>query len=313
MLVATSVPWSFRNVVFNFTFLGDRIPKTEIENILTSADEAITKLVDQTPFESIANNRFEHYAPNGNTLISIQANIGETITWTLLFRVLQGLYRFMIGMGAQQQHCQQLDFTIALAGQKNIGLGIIRYFRPRDGQVRRRETFLTLIPLLNETKAHSTNESSSLTAPDLNGVPFDWPIPKTSLILRIYFLGIPIPKEKVKALLQGAIAQVRPKASSRDRDEDIENGVFDWILPSVGDGTRTGVTIFTYRYREISWEQLFQILFGLYQFSSAFDMEAKEHYQALGFRIIDRYEIGGPLGVGSLSCTLFSISTPTPS
>lgn len=300
-LAATSVRFSYRDVLFNVTYLGVTIPKSEVSNLLASADEAITDLVDQAPLDSIPSNRFEHRAPSGNTLISIQAHVGETITWTLLSHVLQGLYRFMLGLGVQQQHCQQIDFTVAHAWHEIIGLGVILYFPPRESQVQRRETAPTSISLSNETSTRISNESNLLSASGRGEPPFDWDIPGTSLILRFHFLGMPIPKAKVIELLQGAIAQARLKATGGWEEEDIENGVYDRTLPSNGDGTRTGITILAYQYKDITWEQLLQTLTGLYQFITAFGVTAEQHYQTLGFRISDRHEVAGPLSTGSLS------------
>lgn len=297
--LTTSVPFEYRDIRFSFTFFGDPIPKRDVETVLTSADEAITDLVDQHPFESITNNRFEHRAIGGNTLISIQANVGKRITWTQLFRLLQGLYRFMVGMRVRQQHCQVLDFSVAIAGQGNVGLGVIRYF-PRDkDQAQKRGTMSASNTPLNETVLRLPKKSSLLPASTFDEKPLLWPVPRTSLVLSIHFAGVPIPKKNVKATLQGAMAEVRPWSSSDDGDEAIHHNAFDWTLPPNGDDTRTGVTVMAYHNCLITWNQLFQILFGLYQFTTAFDTNAEQHFQVLGFRIVNKFDL--KIGVGTLS------------
>ncbi len=295
--LTTSVPFAYRNILFDFTFFGGAIPKREVETLLTSADEAITDFVDEHPFDSIANNRFEHRAPGGNTLISIQANVGKSITWTQLFQMLQGLYRFMIGIGVRQQHCQVLDFFVAMPGQESVGLGVVRYFPRNKDRIQRRGTVSASIP--GGTVLQLPNGSSSLPASTVNAMPLLWPIPKTSLVLSIHYVGIPIPEQNVKATLQGAMAEVRPWSTSEDRDEAIHDGAFDWTLPPNGDGTRTGVTVLAYHNCIVSWKQLSEVLFGLYQFTTAFHANAEQHFQVLGFRIINKFQL--MIGVGTLS------------
>jgi len=298
LLVAASVPFAYGSIIFDFTTFEAPIPKREVENVLTSADEVISDLVDQSPFESITNNRFEHRALGGNTLISIQANVGKTITWAQLFCLLQGLYRFMIGMGVRQQHCQALDFTIGIAGQENVGLGIVRYLPRSENEVQKREPMLVSNSSLNQPVLPPANGSSLSPASILNEDPFIWHIPETSLSLNIYFFGILIPKEHVRATLEGAIAEILPNATGEKRDDGIENGAFDWSLPPTGDGTRTGVTVLASWNHDVTWEQLSEILYGLYQFTAAYEYSAEHRCQVLGFRIIDRHE--GKIAIGTL-------------
>jgi len=297
--LATTVPFAYNNILFEFTVFEDPIPKDEVEKVLKSADEAIADLVKDSPFQKISNNRFEHRAPNGDTLVSIQAKMGKEITWAQLSHVLQGLSRFMIGMGAREQHCRVLDFTIAIVGMGRVGFGVIRYF-PRDkDQALKRSIMPASNAFLNKTVLYSLNGSSSSSASTADPLPLPWPIPRTSLLLSFHFLGMPIPEQNVKATLQGAIAEVRPWSTSEDMDDAMQNDAFDWTLPPNGDGTRTGVTVLAYHGCVITWKQLSQILFGLYQFTTALDVDGGQHFHVLGFRIINQFNV--KIGLGTLS------------
>lgn len=297
--LATAVPFAYNNILFEFTVFEDPIPKDEVGKVLKSADEAIADLVDDSPSQTISNNRFEHRAPNGNTLVSIQAKTGKEITWAQLYRVLQGLSRFMVGMGAREQHCRVLDFAIAIAGMGRVGFGVVRYFPRLKDQVQKRSIMPASNALLNKTVLYSLNGSSSSSASTVNPPPLPWPIPRTSLLLSFHFLGMPIPEQNVKATLQGAIAEVRPWSTSEDMDDAMQNDAFDWTLPPNGDGTRTGVTVLAYHNCVITWKQLSQILFGLYQFTTALDVDGGQHFHVLGFRIINQFNV--KIGVGTLS------------
>lgn len=317
-MAPTSV--SSRKIVLAFIATGQPIPEDEVKNTLIDADQAIVDLVRDHPSQRIFHDRFEYRRPNGNMLISIQTNLDEEITWMELRRVLQGLYRYMTaGMDMQKTHYQALEFEIEAGGQEkpNIGVGLVWYFPPKESEVQRRFTPPLPISLVNEESARppnltfprSSNETTlrlpnaTIVLPEANNVQENelFPIPRTSLSLSFYFFGPPIPAQSIKATLQGATAKVRPFLNGPFEMDPIENDSFRWVLPlSREAGIPVAVTVFTYPRHEITWRQLFDVLFGLYAFTTTFGTDLqKAHYQVLGFRIVDLY--GKNLGVGTIS------------
>lgn len=313
-------PVSSRPIVLAFIAKGRPIPEHEAIGTLVDADLAIADLARDHPNQRIINDRFEYRLPTGNMLISIRTNLGEEITWAELRRVLHGLYRYMAaGMGTEETHYQELEFEIEAGGQEkpNIGYGLVQYFPPTENEVQKRVTLPFPISLSNEgalqlsnlTFKQPANETlrrlpnATLALPGTNNVREDmiFPIPKTSLSLSFYYFGPSIPAQSVKATLQGATAKVRPILSGPDEMDPIENDSFRWVLPlSREAGIPVAVTVFTYPRHEITWRQLFNVLFGLYAFTTTFGTDLEEtHYQVLGFRIVDHYSRN--LGVGTIS------------
>ena len=119
---------SSRPIVLAFLAKGAPIPENEVIGTLVDADQAIADLSRDHPTERITNDRFEYRRPNGNTLISIGANVGEEITWSELTRILHALHRYMTGgVGTEGPHYQALEFEVEAGGQEkpNIGLGVV--------------------------------------------------------------------------------------------------------------------------------------------------------------------------------------------
>ncbi len=317
---AASIPVSTRNIVLAFLSHGQPIPEDEVKDTLVDADEAIRDLVHDHSTQRISNDRFEYRRPNGNMLISIGTKEGEEITWVELDRVLQGLYRYMTaGIGSEETHYQALEFEIEASGQEkpNIGLGLIWYFNPTESEIQKRVTLPLPISLVSEETLRSPN----LTFPQRSNETMRWlsnttlamlgandvqeteifHIPKTSLSLSVHFFGPPIPERSVQATLQGAMAKIRPFLNGPFEKDPIENDGFRWILPlSREAGIPVAVTVFTYHGHVITYRQLFDILFGLYSFTTTFGTDLPEtHYQVLGFRILDH--TSRRLGVGTIS------------
>ena len=292
--VTTSVPFSDRNVDFEFTRFGKQIPRKEVQNLLRGAESVISDVVDEHPLDPITNDRFEYHPPNGRTLIAIKTLYGKSITWAQLFRVLQALYRFMANLGPQQNHCFVLDFNFGIDGEADVGLGVVWFFHPGAHQSikkdkvqhisRSRETLLTLP---NVTK-------SSLSA-NFGGDDITWSIPASTLSLDFYFFGLPIPQEDLILIIHLAAESIEQYLDTSKEDSGIDNGTFHWQFPQSRDGSKAGISIFSYPNMDITWEQLHDIFRGLYLFATTLE---QKHCQVLGFKIRDRQE--GLLGVGSL-------------
>ena len=310
--VVAPIPVSFRRIVLAFLERGRPIPEDEVKDTLVEADRAIADLVREHPTQRITNDRFEFRRPNGNMLISIKTNIGEQITWIELSRVIQGLFRYMTPqMESMETHYQELEFEIEASDQEkpNIGLGLVWYFNAPEGDVQKRATLPSPISLLSEGAIQSSNETTqrlpnaTFISPGAQDVQENtvYPIPKTSLRLSFYYFGPPIPAQSVKATLQGALAKVRPFLNGPSEADPIENDAFRWILPlSREAGIPVAVTVYTYHGHVITWRQLFDVLFGLYAFTTTFGTDLQEpHYQILGFRILD--DSLRRLGVGTIS------------
>lgn len=303
---------SSRGIVLAFLRKGKPIPESEVKETLVDADEAIRDLVRQQPNQRIANDRFEYHRLDGNMLISIRTNSGEEISWMELSRILKSLYQYMTGggIGSDKTHFQELEFEIEAGGQEkpNIGLGLVWYFRPVGSNVQKRLT----LPLPNLIVPQPFDETTrrlpnaTLVMPGGQDVQEHtiFRIPRTPLSLSFYYLGPPIPARSIEATLQGAMAKIRPFLNGATENHRIENDGFRWILPldrEAGITIPVAITVFAYHTHPITWRQLFNILFGLYAFTTTFGTDLPEpHYQTLAFRILDNDALS-PSGVGSLS------------
>ena len=305
-----------RNIVLAFIAKGQPIPEDEVKSTLIEADQAIADLVRNHPTQRIQNDVFEYRRLNGNMLICIRVNLGEEITWMELNRVLQGLYRYMTaGVGTVETHYQALEFEIEASGQEkpDIGYGLVWYFKPTESEVQKSVTLPLPISSINERTFRPLNLTfpqpspetlrrllnTSLSLPGSSNVQEHtiFPIPRTSLSLSFYFFGPSIPPQSVEATLQRAIAKIRPYLNTRSEMYPIENDAFQYVLPA---SIPVAVTVFVYHHQTITWRQLFDILFGLYAFTTTFGTILEEtHYQVLGFRILDLYS--NKLGVGTIS------------
>ena len=316
---ATSIPVSSRTITLAFIKQGRPIPEQDVVDTLVNADLAINELVRHHPTQRITNDRFEYRRLDSKMLISIRTNAGETISWMELGRVLQGLYRYMTGgVGTEEAHYRALEFEIEASGQEkpNIGYGVVWYLSSTESEIQKRVP-LPPIPPINQgtlrppslTFQHPSNETlrqlpnATISLPGANNVPEhqSFPIRHSSLSLEFYLFGASIPARSVKDTLQGAMASVRPFLNGQRENDPIENGGFRWVLPlSRGAGIPVVVTIFAYHGHIITYRHLFDVLFGLYAFTTTFGTDLEDtHYQILGFRIQDLSE--EILGVGSLS------------
>ena len=304
----TPIPVSSRGIVLAFLAKGQPIPENEVKDTLIEADQAVADLARNHPTQGILNDRFEYRRPNGNMLISIKTNEGEEITWMELFRILHALYQYMTAeLGAGEPHYHALEFEVEAKGleKPNIGYGLVWYFNPTGSEVQKRVTRpildLTFPQPSYEITRRLPNTTLVLPGAENDDEPTIFPIAKTSLSLSFHFFGASIPARSVIATLQGAIAEVRPFLNSRSEDDPIADDAFRWILPlSPEAGRLVAVTVFTYHGHKITWRQLFDVLFGLYAFTTTFGTDLKEpHYQILGFRVVDHDS--KRLGVGTIS------------
>ncbi|KAM0794808.1 hypothetical protein BDR22DRAFT_826618 [Usnea florida] len=303
---------SYRNIVLVFLEFGRPIPEDEVRNTLIEADQAIFGVAQDHPNQRITNDRFEYRRPGGNMLIAITPYVGEEITWMELNRILQGLYKYMTaGPGTETTHYQSLEFEIEAGGQQKaeIGYGLVWYLDLADSDVQKRAWPPSTMSLVNEETLRPQNSTllqptnSTLALQTANNVQESqvYPIPRTILKLDFYYFGPPIPDGSVKATLEGAMAKVRPYLNGPTETMRIQNDAFRWILPiSLEAGVQVAVTVLTYRDQIITWRQLFDVLFGLYGFTTTFGTDLREtHYQILGFRIVDIFS--RKLGVGTIS------------
>lgn len=294
-------PLSSRKILLAFTALGESIPELEVNQTFAAAEKSIHELIDRRPEDRITDDRFEYRSQHGDMLILIATNMGEEITWAELGRVLESLYRFMTGgVGVPDAHYQSLEFKIQVLPVVDVGFGLVWYFPPSTDSTQKR----ALLP-----PSTSAAEGASLLRRNVTSLSLDrnakdegilYPIPRTALLLEFYFLGMPLPPDLVRSTVQGALAKVRPEMND-GHDNDPIGGSFQHITQSRLSGdTRLAVSIFTYAYPKMTWRQLFDVLFGLFQFATSFgDNGGPEHYQILGFRIF--HDELGKLGVGSIS------------
>lgn len=188
----------------------------------------------------------------------------------------------------------------------SVTTSLIRRSTLDEGYVRRREIDAVINTLTNHTILQLPNQNSFKPPPTFNTTSFLWPIPDTDsgLALKFYIAGIPIPEQKVRKTLEGALNQVVSKAlGNDDKEEPIDNDAFERTLPSNGDGTETGVTILSYPVgpSKLTWEQLYISLNGLYQYATGVNGDKKQHFNVLGFKIVKETKITSmEIAVGTL-------------
>lgn len=303
---------SYRNIALAFLKLGRPIPEDEVKDTLLEADQAIFEYAQNHPNQRITNDRFEYRRPHGNMLIAITTFAGEEITWMELNRILQGLFKYMTaGPGTETTHYHSLEFEIEVIGQQKpgIGYGLVWYLDTADNEVQKRAWPPPTMSLVNEETLRPQNSTllqptnSTLASQGAKMVQEGqiYPIPRTTLKLDLYYFGPPIPDRSVKATLEGAMAKVRPYLNGPTEMMRIEDDAFRWILPTSREaGMPVAVTVLTYHDQIITWRQLFDVLFGLYAFTTTFGTDFQEtHYQILGFRIVGNSS--RKLGVGTIS------------
>ena len=196
-------------------------------------------------------------------------------------------------------HYESLEFEIELTGKPEVaGTGLVWYLPPSSDQVQKRAIATAPSSIVNQTLLQLTNATSlSLGATADGDIPYH--IPRTSFTLSFYYAEGPLPRDEVIAATRGAMAYVSPQATGPYKSDTIPDDLFQWVRPdSVGVTTRVAVTIFLSKGHNVSWKQLYDVLYGLYQFATGMN-GARPHYETLGFRILD--DLNGKLGVGTLS------------
>ena len=293
-------PYHCRNVSLKLTSFGQAIPESEVKNTLVGADLVVGEFLDQRADESIPNDRFEYQRPDGNMLIAIKACVYHQITWLSLFHVLQALEGFMTASRPfRKPHYESLEFEFELTGEPGVaGTGLVWYLPPGSDQVQKRAIATAPSSIANQTLLQLTNATSlSLGATADEDIPYH--IPRTSLTLSFYYAEGPLPRDEVIAATRGAMAYVSPQATGPYKSDTIPGGLFQWVRPdSVGVTTKVAITIFLSKSHNVSWKQLYDVLYGLYQFATGMN-GVRPHYETLGFRILD--DPNGKLGVGTLS------------
>ena len=292
-------PYHYRTVILKLASFGQAIPESEVKNTLVSADLVVGEFLDRHADESIPNDRFEYQRPDGNMIIAIKARVYHQIPWLSLYDVLKALEGFMTASRPfRKPHYESLEFEIELTGKPEVaGTGLVWYLPPGSDQVQKRAIATAPSSIANHTLLQLTNATSlSLGATADEDIPYH--IPRTSLTLSFYYAEVPLPRDEVIAAIRGAMAYVSPQATGPYKSDTIPGGLFQWVRPdSVGVTTRVAVTVFFSKGYNVSWKQLYDVLYGLYQFATGMN-GARPQYEMLGFRILDP---NGKLGVGTLS------------
>lgn len=298
--VASWKSYHYRNVILKLTSSGQEIPESEVQNTLVGAELVAGEFLDQRADESIPNNRFEYQRPDGNMLIAIKARVYHQITWLSLFHVLQALQGFMTASRPfRKPHFESLEFEIELTGNPEVaGTGLIWYLPPGSDLVQRNTIATAPSSIANQTLLQLTN-ATSLSLGTTAGEDITYHIPRTSLTLSFYYAEGPLPPDEVITAIRGAMAYVSPQATGPYKNDAIPGDRFQWVrLDSVGVTTRVAVTVFLSEGHNMSWKQLYDVLYGLYQFATGMN-GVQPHYETLGFRILN--DPNGKLGVGTLS------------
>lgn len=283
---------TFTKLVLAVQNLGQDIPKKEVEDTLRAADRVIHHEVQAHSEQRIPNDEFHYRRKDGNMLVLIAASIGEGMTWNQLARVLQALYRYMIGgPGIPEEHFQALDFEIRTLNHKIVGLGLVRYYPPDWSKAQRRALLSSSstvvhntnlqLPDLVSTKKRTANSTTVLS----NYIRY--PIPNTPVTLIITSLGTPIPSFELGVGLTNALRRIRSSAKGQAHDPIPENDY--WYRDMI---SRLWFNVLSIARHVITWQQLNWAVAGLLQWMK------NDHCRELAFEFEVNDE--GIIGFGSV-------------
>ena len=295
--LGTRVPFQYQDVELVFVNFGKAIPLNDVLDTLEGAHRLAATYSDTVPQEGIPGNRFEYRLSQRNVLLAIGGPVGKDITWRQLYRVLEALIRFMIGLQPPLgPHYQELDFyfqIIDVGGM--LGSGVVWYFPPDSGEMQKRTT--TPVLAVSDGSLLAFNESSNLTlAQDSDDDDVFYPIQGTSMTLEFFYMGLGLPPAIVTANLEGALKEVSQYSTGPYKKWALKkNG---YRLVTGGATFRVATTVRASNNHQISWLELYDVLYGLLQFVLGIN-ETTTHYQTLGYRILENDQ--GKIGIGTLS------------
>lgn len=270
-LTANAIPFRIPDTPFTlfFDFLGDAIPISKVWAAFEGAHSDIVGPLAQHPASPIPGERFE-YVKEG-VRITVLANRAIVVTWKQLSWVLGGIHNFMTGT---PEHYQPLACDVVFTGHGNVGFALVRYYAPSLEVTKR--------ALLN------TNVSLPLVPVTLGVVPF--PVPNTPTIIKFRYFGKVIPRRDLDDAIWAALDQIDPSYREHGTDPVPGNHFFQ-ALKGVS------ITIFANVPYVMSWNQLYNIVWGLLLFVTGADV-GNEHERVLTFDVDDVR--AGKVAYGSL-------------
>ena len=266
----TSAPFPVAdNLALKFNILGIWMPVSSLEFKLRSARESIRSDVDTKANAPIAGNLWA-YGQFPEVQLGVAAYDDQTVTYSQLAHVLDGLTEIMTGAGGQNS--RNTAYDIVWNGRDTIGYGLVWYGLPTTVGGAANGTSLGADPL--QVSPSLLNASVATGA---NSRPTWVPIGRTSMRLYVNYFGDPLPssafEEAFCAMNLEIIDHVIPSSNRPIPDNRI-----------IYDKSNTHISFIGDRGRSISWLQLFQILQGLYAFVSGL-IPYSPHYQTLRYDI----------------------------
>jgi hypothetical protein len=259
----------------------------------------VNEFQDHRADESIPNDRFEYQSPGSNMLIAIDAQAHQQITWRRLFQVLQALQGFMTAIRPYQKpYYHSLTFEIGLTDKSGVvGNGLVWFLPSGSDQVQKRAVAVAPSSSANGTSLQLNSPTNvSLGASANKDILYH--VARRCLTLDYYYIEGLLSCDEIVVAVQGAMANIAPNATGPYKDDAVPSDRFRWVEPDgVGPNTRVAVTILLSDGHDLSWKQLYDMLYGLYQYATGMNGR-RPHCEPLGFRIVRDTE--GGIGVGTL-------------
>ena len=282
-----------------FTHPGDPIPQVELRQTLSIANAKVQTHLPHDADEEISENAFkinQTFPETGDNIYLWFYSYGLGLSWQQLSQALAVIQAYMLGLGPghPMAHYYEVGFYIQVTPGVDIARGEVE-FTSGGKTVAKRSQVATTLQLVQANFSSQTNAD----------LPIIFKIPKTSLIIKVTELGLPIPESIVLETIDSAFTYII--LNHADMDFKIPRNQFPYAFNTTSGPPQhhftTEIRISPHTDQRISWGLLCIFYYGLKDF-----MEATKHFNVLKYDLIDARL--GPIGYGDLQYWPSS-ATPT--
>lgn len=261
-----------------FTKPGSPIPKSELGQILSFANDDVQSHLSRDPDTPISDSSFEAnitFPRTGDNIYLWVYAYGYGLSWRQLSEALMKLQMYMLGLGPGHPapHCQELEFYVRLAPTIETARGAVEFTPGQGGEAKRALSSVAL-------QLVQANYSSPSNA----DLPIIFRI-ASNLYLNITKLGIPIPEATVLAAMDAAFTDV--VLNHDDIDAKVPKNLYPYSFKHIS-GKRTELFVTEVIInpqsgkRGITWSLLCLSYYGMRDF-----MRSTKHFNTSSFELQD--------------------------